>query len=129
MDDDVECLLVRVVGVDGGTHEGSFSGKVTAMYVSTYHDELVYDVLATKGCGKVKGRVALVVEDGVHVEWKGRIRCEFTEEIKDKSWIILSAYGSDELCTTCISENRGIAQKGWFCGEAERERVCIYTIH
>lgn len=61
------------MGVDGGTHEGSLSGKVTAMYVSTCSDELLYDVLTTKRCGEVKGRMTLVVKDRIHIEGKGRI--------------------------------------------------------
>lgn len=116
------------MGIDGGTHEGSLSGKVTAVYVSTCSDELLYNILATKGRCKVKSRVALVVEDCVDIEGKGRIWGEFAKQIKNRTWVILSADGSDELCTTRIPKHRGVAQKGWFCGEAERERLGVYAI-
>ena len=99
------------------------------MYVSTCNNELLYDVLPTKRCSKVKGRVALVVEDRVDIEGKGRIRGEFAKQVKNRSWIILSADDSDELCTTCVPKYGRVTQKGWFCGEAERENVGVYAVN
>lgn len=117
------------MGVDGGTHERSLSDKVTAVYVSTCNNELLYDVLPTKRCSKVKGRVALVVEDRVDIEGKGRIWGEFAKRLKNRTWIILSADGSDELCMTRIPKNRRVAQKGRFRGEAERKGVGVYAVN
>lgn len=67
------------MGIDGGTYERCLSGKVTAVYVGTCSDELLHDVLATKGCCKMKGRVALVVNNCVDIEGKGRLRGEFAK--------------------------------------------------
>lgn len=116
------------MGVDRGAHEGSLSDKVTAVYVSTCSDELLYYVLATKGCGEMKGRVSLVIEDSIHVERKGSVWGKFAKEMEKRAWIILSADGGDELCAASISKYGGVAQKWRFCREAERERVSIYAV-
>jgi hypothetical protein len=61
--------MARIVGMRG----------VTAVYVSTC--KLLYDVLATNGCGEVKGGVVLVVE--YHdIKGKGRIWDEFARQMK-----------------------------------------------
>lgn len=92
------------MGIDRGTHDGGLSSKITAMYVGTCSDELLYDVLATKGCGKMKGGVTLVVEDHIHIRRKRGIRRQFAKQNKHGIWVILSADGSDELCATGVSE-------------------------
>lgn len=84
MDDDIERLLIRIVGVDGCTYEGSLSSKVTTMYIGTRSDELLYNVLATQRSGEVKGRVAFVIEDRIDFERQRRICSEFAKQSKGR---------------------------------------------
>ena len=72
--------------------------------------------------------MTLVINDGIHIKRKGRIGGEFAKQRENRTWIILSTDGGDELRAPNISQNGRITQQGWLRGKAKGEGIRVYTV-